>query len=195
MNIAMKIKNLSLDRPAAVFFAITVVSVGFLVYPLWSYTKFYAALWNFDYKLLNLTVDTSEIANSYARINIELLIANPTDYSGLKVDSIALGLEYIGAAHLVRNPAFHIWGSGPQEAYIWTNVWDVKVETFNLNIPIAPRTNSTVTLTCIIDPIGEIEPTKTNGFNFLGFLGGRPEQKSGNWNVACFSLRSWEALK
>jgi len=183
MNIGMKTKNFSLDRPAAVFFAITVVSVGFLVSPLWSYTKFYSALWNFDYKLLNLNVDTSQMANSYARINIEFLSVNPTDYFGLKVDSIALGLEYIGVSHRVRNPAFHIRGSGPVEAYIWTNVWDLKVATFNLDFPVAPHSNSTVALTCIIDPIGETEPTKTNAFNFLGFLSGHPEKVE--WQLEC----------
>jgi hypothetical protein len=183
MNIAMKTKHFNVDRQVAVFFAITVVSVGFLVEPLWSYAKFYDALWNFDYKPLNLTVDTNQMVNSYARINIELRLANPIDYSGLKVSSIVLGLEYIGAPHLVRNPAFHIWGSGPQEAYIWTNVWDLKVETFHLNLPIAPGTNSTVTLTCIIDPIGDIEPAKTNGFDLLGFLSGHPEQVE--WLLEC----------
>jgi hypothetical protein len=63
-----------LGVPTAVFFAITLISVGSLVLPLWNYTRFYLALWNFDYLASSVTVDRSQINATRAMVNVTFLI-------------------------------------------------------------------------------------------------------------------------
>jgi hypothetical protein len=87
------------DLPQTVFFAITIISAGLVVLPLWNYTKYYVALGNFDYTLTNVTFYAEPLyppTSTIVKINITLTASNPTDYSGLQVSTVTCFLEYYG---------------------------------------------------------------------------------------------------
>lgn len=175
-----KMKIPKLDKPATVFLAFTVVSVGFLVYPMWNYTKYYMALWNFDYTVLSLSIDLNQ-ANM--PITINMLFTNPVDYSGLELVSITIGLEYVNPAqsHLVWDPTLpgH-WGGGWRES----NVWELKSEIFSLRLPLRAFANETVPLTIYVNPYAGTDREKENAMTFIGFLSSRPDKIQ--WGLSCY---------
>jgi len=168
----MKTKLPQLNRPKIAFFTLAIVSVGFLAYPLWNYTKFYLALWSFDCALLDITVDASQIMNT--QIEAKLQITNPTDYSGLELTSIMCGLEYIDGEHQVVdvNQPWGHWGY----QFVSSNVWTLKVQTFSLKLSVTAYANVTVPLAFIINPFSGSEFDRNNAWPFVDFLRTRPEQ-------------------
>jgi len=181
----MLIKKFKLDQPETVFFVVMVVSVGFLVYPLWNYTQFYLALWNFGCAVSNLTIDINQITN--IQIAIEFLIMNPTDYSGLGLTSINCGLEYIDGMHLVFDPtlAGH-WGGNWRPS----NVWELKAQYISYKRPIAAHANDTVALTSIINPHAGNTFEQNNAWSFIGFLETQPDLIEWKLNC-CFIISSF----
>lgn len=92
------------NLPQTIFYAITIISAGLVVPPLWNYTRFYIALNNFDYSLSNATIYTSQIKvpnSAQAQINITLIATNPIDYSGLRTGTIGCALMYLGDSHTI----------------------------------------------------------------------------------------------
>jgi hypothetical protein len=187
----MKIRNVNVDKPAAVFFAIAVVSVGFSLYPLWNYTRFHIALWNFDYNLISMTINKSDPTTILLNANISVM--NPTDYTGLEVTSISCGVEYVNPSqkHQVWDPSIpgH-WGGGWVESY----VWELKVETFSFpsNVPIGANKNVTIPLTFFIKPGMGTNLEQQNVQQFMGFLG-FPDQtppKQIEWYLNCHLILS-----
>lgn len=161
------------DMPTTVFFAIAVVSVILLAYPMWNYTRFYLALWNIDYIISDVSIYASESNN--IRIDIELLVMNPTDYSGLEVRSSSCRLSYIDGAHLVQVMTYG--GSyGSRLVWVTTTVWDLKVESHRLRIPLAPNENKLITLPFIINPDSILQVDQENARAFIGFVGTEPQE-------------------
>lgn len=159
------------DRPTTIFFAITLVSVGLLAYPMWNYTKYYMALWSFDYTVSNVTLSLNQ-ANMYV-VNVKLLFNNPTDYSGLELHSISIGLQYVNPSQTRRvwDPSIpgH-WGGGWAE----TNVWILKTQDFYVNLPVVGYANEILDLDFVVNPAVGTDLDKENAFAFTGFMNAHP---------------------
>jgi hypothetical protein len=173
-----RLRKLKLDRPAAVFFAITIVSVVLLAFPLWNYTRFYLAMWNFDYKVLSITVDMEDYPTK-VRVNVELLVMNPTDYSGFEVSTIECGLDYIDGNHQV------LVVTGPRSTdWITTNLWDLKIGSYPaINRQLAPNANETILLSFFIDPNSGTSVEQNNARYFMEFLRNPPAEIG--WSLTC----------
>lgn len=146
-----------------VFFAITVISVGSVVLPLWNYTRYYLALWNFDYVLSSVTIDASQI--EAIKINVTLLLLNPTDYSGLEVSSIKVGMQYFGARHEVPVPA---GARGIQ--MVPSYLWDLKIGSTDEVHPLGSNSNETVLLTVVVNPNSNILAERNSAQEFMNFV-------------------------
>lgn len=88
------------DLPATLFFAITIISAATLIAPLWNYTQYYSALYNFNYTIQGITVNTSQLSAHTAQINFTLVATNPTPYSGLQVGPATCEIDFYGSVHL-----------------------------------------------------------------------------------------------
>jgi len=166
----MDINLRKVSVPTAVFFAIAVVSVGWVAYPLWNYTRFYMALWNFDYTLSNITVDASNPA--VVLVRFELLISNPTSYSGLSVNLIRYSLQYKDGEHEI------VIGQGKGTKIITTNLWDLNEGSFGGGTPIPPEDNRSVSVSFSVSSGGG-----SNSEAFLVFLRTMPSQVE--WSLNC----------
>jgi hypothetical protein len=166
-----------LDKSVMVFFAITVVSVGFVVLPLWNYSRFYLALWNFDYTLSSITVDTHQI--DAIQINVSLLAMNPTEYSGLEVSSAQVSLQYFGAVHEVVVP---VYPKGIQ--YVSTNWWDLKIGSATGTHPVGSNLNSTILITIVISPNSNNPAESNHAQEFINFVSDKTTTKI-EWSLNC----------
>lgn len=166
--------------PATVFFAISIISVGSLVLPLWNYAKFYSALWGFDFSLLSVTIDASQIkVANRAQVNVTLLVTNPTDYSGLTVSSAKCVLKYYGDGHEVLEPI----GGSPLVKPVWTNWWDLKTGIDSQRRSIGPNSNSTVLLEFSINPNSGSQGEQQDAWDFIEHLATNPGQIT--WSLGC----------
>lgn len=167
----MGVKLSRLSVPTAVFFAIAVVSVGWVAFPLGNYTRFYLALWNFDYTLSNITLDMSQPAS--VQVGFELLVSNPTSYSGLSVSIVRYALQYFDGKHDIV-----VTTSPKTTKIVSTNWWDLKAGTFNPNIPVPSQSNKTITFAFKVNPSSDSDSQA-----FLIFLKTSPLQIV--WSLEC----------
>lgn len=181
--------KIKFDVPTTVFFVITAISVGFVVFPLWNYNRFYLALWNFDYNLSNVAIDPNQVKAiqlneiDEIQINVTLLVINPTDYSGLEVRSVAVGLKYFEGEHMVLVP------SGPRGVtWVTTNWWDLKVGSDQGKHPVGSNSNITVLLPITVTPNSNVPAEQSNARAFINFLNTRPVQIV--WSLTCILVVS-----
>ena len=171
------------ELPTTVFFAVTIVSAGLLILPMWNYFKFYSALYNFDYIVKNVTIDTTQITvTNHAVVNITLLATNPTDYSGLQVSYVACGLKYWGDSHQVSVPT-----SGRSMELIWTNWWDLKGGSTTQWYSIEPNGNRTILLQVFVSPNSGSQGEQQNAWDFMNYLetARAAKQRQILWSLSC----------
>lgn len=166
----MRVKLRKLGAPMIVFFAIAVVAVGWVAFPLWNYTKFYVALWNFDFRVSSVTVDLSN--PQFVRVRVDLLVSNPTSYSGLSVSLVNYDLEYIDGFHDIVVP------SGRGTAVISTDRWSLSANSLAKNLSLPPNSDRTISLDVTLNPGADLD-TET----FLVYLKTQPSQVS--WYLDC----------
>lgn len=164
-----------------VFFAITIVSVGSVVLPLWNYTRYYLALWNFDYVLSSVTIDASNI--EAIQVNVTLLLLNPTDYSGLEVGSIMVGVQYFGAVHEVSVPA----ARGIQ--MVPSNWWDLKIGSTHEVHSLGANANETVLVMINVNPNSNILAERNNAQAFMNFVSDKYRTQI-TWSLSCVLVLS-----
>lgn len=173
----MRALPFKLDVPTAAFFLITIVSVGWVAFPLWNYSRFYSAVYNLSYSLVDISVDAHQVEN--VRVSIKFFVSNPTDYSGLSVISVKCGLTYVDGLHMV--PIY----VGPKTVnYVPSYQWVLPTEWFNVqNVSIPPFGNNTISVFFVINP--NTSSLSTEELNFISFLRTMPSEVS--WSVD-FSL-------
>ena len=103
------------NLPEIVFFAITIISAATLIVPLWNYTQYYSALYNFNYTVPGITIKTSQLNTTHtaqitAQINFTFVATNPTPYAGLKVGPASCEIDFYGNDyHLVSGVVTNEW--------------------------------------------------------------------------------------
>jgi hypothetical protein len=136
--------------PQTVFFAIAIISASLIILPLWNYTKYYIALNNFDFTLSKATMYASNVnvpTNATAKIDITLLVTNPTDYSGLRVGTVGCDLQYYGPTHVITQ-IIH----GVVYSYS-TPLWDLTSLSVRPSSEIIePDSNRTILIEAFIKP-------------------------------------------
>lgn len=169
-----------LGAPTAVFFAIMIISVGFLVLPLWNYTRFYLALWNFDYTVSSVTVDQSQLNATRVFVNVNFAIMNPTDYSGLQVASISCRLQYLRPVghYVIETTGFR------SSRQVWTYWWDLGVESTNQRYPITSDTEFTIPLEIVVNPYSGSQSAQQIAWDFITHLR-TPTTQAIQWSLTC----------
>lgn len=169
----MKALPFNLDVPTAAFFLITIVSVGWVAFPLWNYSRFYSAVYELRYSLVNVSVDAHQVEN--VRVSIKFFVSNPTDYSGLSVISVKCGLTYEDGTHMV--PIY----TGPRTiTYVPSTLWVLPTEWFNVpNMPVPPFGNNTISVFFVINP--NTSSLSAEELNFISFLRTTPANVS--WSL------------
>lgn len=171
-----------LGAPTAVFFAIMIISVGFSVVPLWNYTRFYLALWNFDYTVSSVTVDRSQInaTNINAVVYVNFNITNPTDYSGLQVAQISCRLQYLRPVghYVVENAGYR------SSTQVWTYWWDLGVKSTNQRYPIGSNTKLIISLELFVNPYSGSQSDKQIAWDFINHLR-TPTTQEIQWSLTC----------
>lgn len=157
-----------LGVPTLAFFVIAVVVVGWVAFPLWNYTKFYIALWNFDFTLSNITLERIDPEN--VQVRVDLLISNPTSYSGLSVSVVSYDLQYVDGTRYIIVPR----GKGTES--VPTNLWDLSADSFTENLSLPPNSNKTISFLVNVNYV-----TDTSGFSVL--LMTQPSQVE--WSLYC----------
>jgi hypothetical protein len=149
--------------PQTIFFAITIISVGLLILPLWNYAKFYAALYDFEYTIPAITINTSQLNENIAQINFTLIFTNPTGYSGLGATSVTCELEFYGDVHYV------VTGRPPQ--YQATTLWDLTtVGAPNQQYMIGPNSVLKILFTTTINPNSTTGDQQDAYYDFISYL-------------------------
>lgn len=170
-----------LGVPTAVFFAITLISVGSLVLPLWNYTRFYLALWNFDYLASSVTVDRSQINATRAMVNVTFLIMNPTDYSGLQVASISCRLQYLQPNH----GHFVIETTGYRASQQrWTYWWNLRVASTTQSSSVGSNTEFPISIVFVANPYSSPQSDQQNAYDFISYLEA-PATQQIQWSLTC----------
>lgn len=166
--------------PQTVFFAITIITAGLIVVPLWNYTKFYVALNNFDYTLTSVTIHTSQITvptSALAKINVTLTATNPTDYSGLHIGTVGCDLQYVGPDHQVWVPTAR--GKGHYETTYW---WLLTQGTAQAPGPLRPNSNMTILIQISIR-LDYNKPDYQQNSDFINYLRTSPTEIK--WYIGC----------
>jgi hypothetical protein len=158
----------NLDKPAIFFLVLAVVCVAFLAYPIWNYTRFYLALWRFDYTISNVMMNET---NTGFDCGVELLIMNPTDYSGFEVRSVLCGVKYIDGNHQIRVQ------TGPKTSVlVTTNEWDLKIVSQEIDFSVPPSSNRTTSFTFTVNPYGGSANEQENAWGFIGLVKAHPSK-------------------
>ena len=172
------------DLPQTIFFAITIISAGLVVLPLWNYTQYYLALSNFDYTLTKVTLSTDQLfppTSAIVKINITLTVSNPTDYSGLRISSVACVLDYYGDYRLVEEPPATL---GEQPGWVYTNVWDLTTASTPpaQSYSIGPHENKTILIETSISGT-----SGTNALDFISYLESLSQESAPqiDWSITC----------
>jgi len=140
------------DLPATLFFAITIISAATLIVPLWNYTQYYSALYNFNYTIQGITVNTSQLSARMAQINFTLVATNPTPYSGLQVGPAQCEIDFFGSIHPDTN--------GQPTTY-----WELTKLYNTTTCPIGPNSNLTIPFGTTINP----DNTKLSSDQYAAF--------------------------
>lgn len=126
------------DLPATIFFAITIISAATLIAPLWNYTQYYSAVYNFKYTIPEIAVNTSQLSAHIAQINFTFLATNPTPYSGLQVGPANCKIDFYGSVHLVNGQP--------------TTWWELTILYVTKTHAIGPNSNITIPFDTQINP-------------------------------------------
>jgi len=157
--------------PEAVFFAVTIISAGTLILPLWNYTQFYSAWYNFSYTIPRVNINTSQLSRQTAQINLTLVATNPTGYSGLQVQSVSCVMSYNGSVHL--------GAEGP------TNSWELTTLSTTKPYSISPNSNTTILFDITISP-NSAPPDQFDAFQqFISYLISQTPGGQIQWSLAC----------
>jgi hypothetical protein len=159
------------DLPATAFFAVAIVAAAMLIGPLWNYTQYYSALWNFSYNIPGITVSTSQLSAQTAQINFTVIGTNPTRYSGLQVGSVNCIISYYGSLHL--------GSAGP------TNWWELTTVYSTKRLAIGPNSNVTIFFEITIDP-SSAPPGQFDAFQqFINYLTSQVPGGQVQWSLSC----------
>ena len=184
------------NLPQTVFYAITIISAGLVVFPLWNYTRFYIALNNFDYTLSNATLYTSRITvpnSAQARINVTLVANNPIDYSGLHIGTAGCALIYRAESHTIWvAPGSPLGNLASQtisvdtkhgRVLIVTNWWMLtSINTPQPCGPIGPNSKRTILLEVSI-MLDYGKPDYQQNADFINYLRTMPNEVE--WSINC----------
>jgi hypothetical protein len=157
-----------------------IISVSLLVVPLWNYTRFYLALWNFDYTVSGVTVDRSQLNATRAVVNVTFAVMNPTDYSGLQVASISCRLQYLRSIghYVIENAGYR------SSRQVWTYWWDLGVESTNQRYSIASNTDLTIPLEIVVNPYSGSQSEQQIAWDFITNLK-TPTTQEIHWSLTC----------
>jgi hypothetical protein len=168
------------DLPLHAFFAITIISAGLLVLPMWNYSMFYLAWSRIDYNVSKVAINATQVSvTSNLAVNITFLVTNPTDYSGLRVGYATCNLQYFDGEHQV--PV--IVGGRPTGQWVLSNLSDLKIGSDPQWYQIDPNGNRTISFAVIINANSGNSYQQQYALDFLVYLGNKPNKIE--WFLSC----------
>jgi ABC-type glycerol-3-phosphate transport system substrate-binding protein len=170
------------DLPQTFFLAITLVSAGLLILPLWNYTKYYNAITDFGYTIPTVALDTSQLKTANLTVvNIPMRITNPTSYSGLTVTDVTCTLQWIGPEHEI----YVQQGSSQFSPWAWVNttLWNLPPGRVTGEFQVPPNSNTTITIRISITPNTSNQNDQQNAYDFIDYLETSPGQIQ--WYLSC----------
>jgi hypothetical protein len=158
-----------------VFLGITIISVGVLIVPLWNYTQFCNALYDFSYTIPAISMNASQLTTQQTvQINFTLIATNPTPYSGLTVSSINCEIDYNGTVGLQTG-----W-------WVLTTLYITKSYTIGSN------SNTAILFNTTINPKRAAQSQFVDFNNFIDYLMSGGNNGQVEWGLDCrLSLASF----